>query len=961
MKKYIFFIQGLMLSVLSLAKPVTMEDARVVADIYFSHFSGRVDPVLLDFTGLTYDNILVYYVFNYSGGGFVVVAADDAVIPIMAQANAGYLEKSSPCPSVKFWFESISKEVFRIVSMGADNSATIKRWDRIRNHEFSYLTRDVGPLLSTTWDQGVWYNFYCPADLAGPGGHTWAGCVATSTGQIMKYHSFPVQGVLAHSYVLPVYGTQSVNFGETTYHWEAMDVTANQSSYQDIATLLYHAGVAVEMSYSPYGSGASENEIPWALSTYFNYDPSTVRLEYKADYSDAEWEEMMKADLNASLPLFYGGDDGTSGHGWVCDGWRPDDNMFHMNWGWSGNSDGWYAIGALNTFNGNYNNNNFIIRGIRPGNAELIVRITNLVHGEIIGYGPIVNINCSLIAGTANTMNLFMDDSLIYTTGQADFTFELATLDYDLGLHIIKLEAINASDTVFHAVEVGNIGWEEQASAFTNEGRGIKYICAVDSLVAWAIAYDGVYMNNYIQEFTRTVNGGETWTPGVISNCSGLEPAMIFALNSDTAYCPMFRQTGSNPQGIYVTWDNGSSWTRQTSASFSDAASFPNVVHFFNKYDGFCMGDPVNGEFEIYTTTDGGNTWTPLPGDVIPDPFVNEYGVTGYYSGVGNSVWFGTSKGRVFRSSDKGLHWDVSTTTFAGRYVDVRFADGLHGLAQDKNLNNTGALCETFDGGVTWSPVTINGQIGTNDFCFVPGTDNTWLSNEAGSNPGSFFSMDGGHSWERISGTEGRQFLALDFINNRTGWAGGFNLSSTEGGVYSFIGSLLAGSVLAPVTGLYAIVTGTNVDLNWTAPAYGQVSGYYVYRNDTLLTAVPVTYPVYNDFPVPIGMHTYCVTAAYSSGESEAACTQAEITYGFEEENDLIIKFYPNPVREIFIIESPVYFRCARLFNLSGQQVFECESHRKILRIPTGNFQPGIYIIQVVLNDKIITAKILIE
>ncbi|MEI6060840.1 MAG: C10 family peptidase, partial [Bacteroidota bacterium] len=686
MRKLIFIILGLCPGFLSLATPVTLSEARLIADNYFSHYSGK--PILTPAAGFSvqYRGTTVYHVLNYLGGGFVVVAADDAVIPVLAESSESFIEQNISNPSTKYWFECYSKEIEDIIKAGADNSITLQQWNRIRNNEFDRATSDVGPLLTTSWDQGQWYNAFCPSDAAGPGGHVWAGCVAAAMGQIMKYYNFPSQGVMSHSYESVIYGTQSANFADSVYNWDRMGNSASSSAYMDIASLLYQVGVSVDMNYNMTGSGAYDAKIPWALSTYFNYDPSDMGMELKSDYTETEWKELIKAELNALHPVFYSGDDLTlGGHAWVCDGWNWGSDMFHMNWGWSGLSDGWYFIGSLNTFNGRYNTNHAIVKGIKPGNPDLVIRITNLHPGQLIAYGQEVGIDCSVIRGAAGTIHLYVDNNLVYTTTQTGFTYGFKTTDYALGSHTIKVEAINATDTAYHEVTIRNSYWVSQASAFPVVSRGVGYLHVVDSLVAWGTAYDGANTSNCIQEFTRTSNGGQTWIPGTIPACAGLVPSMIFALNADTAYCPMYKLTGSNPQGIYVSFDGGIGWSRQQSASFSNSASFPNVVHFFNRNEGFCMGDPANGEFEIYTSMDGGNNWIPVAADSIPDPIPDEYGVTGYYSAKGEYAWFGTSKGRVYRTRDKGHNWEVSTTTLGGKFVDVEFADSLHGLAQDRN------------------------------------------------------------------------------------------------------------------------------------------------------------------------------------------------------------------------------------------------------------------------------------
>lgn len=876
MLKIIGLILGLLLTFQCFAKTKSEKEARVLADRYFNSYSVKSAVMLKNSFSVQYNGTTVYHVFNYEGGGFVVVSASDAVTPILAQSDNGFIDENITNPAVKYWFESYSKEIEYIIKSNPDNTETLKEWNSITGKSSEGSVFDAGPLLTTEWDQGEWYNYYCPVDTRGPGGHVDAGCTATAMAQIMKYYNFPEKGFLSHSYEIPDYGVQTVNFGETTYNWGAMGKTANSTNYHEIAKLIYHAGVSDEMVYNITGSGAPTQNVPWALTTYFNYDPKLIKHLKLADYTVSNWKELLKTELHSSRPVLYVGYGSVTGHSWVCDGWRSGDDMFHMNWGWSGKENGWFRIGELNTNIGGYNRDNEIVTGIKPGNPNLVVRITNLKPNQLIACNSSVTVDCSVLKGTVNAVNIYVDNIKIYTASQSNFKYKLLTKDYAIGSHVIKVEAVNSTDTSFHEVMVRNSEWISQATTFTKPLRGISYLHAVDSLVVWAIAYDSKGDRLPINEFTRTENGGETWKSGIISGCDGLRPSMIFALNSKTAYCPMNLQSGTNPKGIYVTMDSGNTWKRQTSASFSDPASFPNVVHFFDQNNGFCMGDPVGGEYEIYTTSDGGNSWIKVTAENIPNPLTSEEGIAGYYSSIGDNVWFGTTKGRVYRSSDRGRNWNVSTTSFSGNTVDVDFADQFHGLAQNKSNKTTGTLSETFDGGVTWSLVKPTGPMGSEDLCFVPGTENTWIS--AG-NPiyGVFYSCDGGHSWVPFAGIENDQMIKIAFLSTETGWAGGFNASASVGGMYKFVGKLKCQKILNPVTNLIAIVSGKNINLEWNAPAKDTISGYKLYRNEILLSEIAANTRNYIDKGVAAGKQKYCVVAVSPEGESVAVCADAFI------------------------------------------------------------------------------------
>ncbi len=961
MQNISILLLSLLLTVSGFSKTVTIENARIVADNYFNRLSGRINLALDNSFSVQYEGLTVYHVFNYKSGGFVVVAADDAVVPILAQSNEGFIDQNITKPSVKYWFESYSKEIVHIISANLDNTKTLKDWNRIRNKAFEKTINDIGPFLTTTWDQGEWYNYYCPVDAGGPGGHVWAGCVATAMSQIMKYYNFPEKGFLSHSYEAPDYGTQAVNFGESTYNWGTMGNSASSSSFEAIANLMYHAGVSVDMNYNLTGSGASYDATRWAFATYFNYDPLKIAFSQKKDFDDIQWKELLKSELFAFRPVLYGGDNTTGGHAWVCDGWQwTIGDRFHMNWGWSGMYDGWFLIGQLNTWAGNYNTNNVAITGIEPGNPNLVVRVTNLMPNQLIACNSTVAIDCSVIKGTPAAVNLFIDNNLVYTSSQANFTYNLNTTGYTLGSHTVKVEAIYSTDTAYHQVIVRNSEWISQASAFVNPLRGITYLHAVDSLVVWATAYDGINVNSPIQEFTRTENGGETWTSGTISGCEGLTPSMIFALNADTAYCPMYWEAYTNQMGIYKTTDGGLSWNRQSSALFNDPASFPNVVHFFDNSSGFCMGDPVSGEYEIYITDNGGVTWNRVAADSIPNPVFGELGIVGFYSAFGDNAWFGTSNGKVYRTTNKGKLWEASMTNLVGKYVDVDFANQFHGLAQDQNLNTLGALSETFDGGISWSLVNPIGPVGISDFCFVPGTENTWVSTNSNISGGVSYSFDGGHSWAPLDALNNSQFLAVDFATNSCGWAGTFNASVSAEGMFKYVGSIPGAAALSPVTDLVATITDRNVRLEWAAPGTGSVLGYNVYRSDTLLNMFPLSGQIYNDNQVANGHHTYCVKAVYAAGESAEVCTVAWITYGISE-NDATVKVYPNPAYETINIETPVNFSKVRMLTVLGQEVYAYCAPNNRLKILTAGFKPGIYFIQMVVGDKMFAQRISIR
>jgi hypothetical protein len=180
-----------------------------------------------------------------------------------------------------------------------------------------------------------------------------------------------------------------------------------------------------------------------------------------------------------------------------------------------------------------------------------------------------------------------------------------------------------------------------------------------------------------------------------------------------------------------------------------------------------------------------------VPAGNIPNRLPHEISVMGCYSAVHDTIWFGTSMGRVYKSVDKGYHWTVSLAgVMAGKYVKPVFRNGSHGLLLDE-LSGNGMLCESFNGGVTWSKVDYTGPNYSGDISYVPGTPNTWVRSGFLTGPsGCAYSFDGGHTWADFPGTKDSQFSLMAWVNDHCGWSGGINSSHTENGVQKFIGSL---------------------------------------------------------------------------------------------------------------------------------------------------------------------------
>jgi len=362
---------------------------------------------------------------------------------------------------------------------------------------------------------------------------------------------------------------------------------------------------------------------------------------------------------------------------------------------------------------------------------------------------------------------------------------------------------------------IGQSGWTQVDSGLpTGKGIGQISVGMDDNTALW-----GLPVNNdgsIHDAFTRSIDGGNTWEAGTFNAGDGL--SQLFAFDADV--CWALFNTGAT-QGLYKTVDGGATWVKK--GGVYGASSFANVMHFFDDMNGFAQGDAVDGYFELYTTTDGGENWTRVPEANIPPQIESdEWGITGNYCAVGDHIWYGTNKGRIFRSTDKGYNWDVSVTTLLDgdnpATVNSLMYDELNGIAFKSylNLGFEEQLNVTTDGGVTWTDLFPAGTNYARYIYHVPGTDNTVIGSAgtpSDAGMGISISTDGGASWEVIS--EGYSFLASAWLDLETGWCGTettFNRS--VGGVYIF------GNPPAPF-GLEATVDVLDVYLTWLAPGAG--------------------------------------------------------------------------------------------------------------------------------------------
>lgn len=395
----------------SFAQQVDLHTAQSIANRFYSaKGTGSLKPDSVIIIQNDKSTPLIYVFTDRGSRSFMALSANKSAYPLLAWSfESGFMTKKNE--GMKDYFRLAALQIEETQKLDLVSDATIDNaWS---NMEKSGTPRgdnskNLSPLLSTTWDQGCYYNGMAPAHTSGPCGRCYAGCVATAMAQVMKYHNYPPSGIGSHSYGTMGYGLLSANFANTTYHWDSMPNAINDSNFH-IAQLLFHCGVSVEMSYAPDGSGAFTADAREAYVNYFNYAPYATYSERGA-VGDTEWGQILMYELDCSRPILYHGYGTDGGHAFVCDGYDGPTH-FHFNWGWSGYGNGYYYVNNLNPGGSGFSDGQGIVFMIEPPTGDsqhcassvtLTAAKDTITDGsDSLRYGN--NSNCKWIIAPPNT------------------------------------------------------------------------------------------------------------------------------------------------------------------------------------------------------------------------------------------------------------------------------------------------------------------------------------------------------------------------------------------------------------------------------------------------------------------------------------------------------------------------------------------------------------------------------
>ena len=356
------------------ALPITEKEALQKAQAFmqgkeFQQFAGSKNMRRAP-QGTKADN--AYYVFNVeNNGGFVIIAGDDVVEPVIGYATEGRFDSSDLPENMLEWLNRISAQIKDAADAPmlsrASSVAPLPVQRAVQNH------MAIEPLIITTWNQGNSsneintdgvYNIKCPMIN---GQYTCTGCVATAGAQLMYYYKYPQ----APTKPVPGYDSSgadtSAGLPSIQFQWDKMQTSytyndPNTEAVNAVADLMLYCGYAAQMNYGVDGSGASTYTLAQGMAVYFDYDPNTWKGVTASSYSIAEWDELMYNELAHSRPIIYSGTSKTGGgHAFICDGYDGN-GFYHFNFGWGGSGNGAYKLYAA----GDYIKNHDAIIGLQP-------------------------------------------------------------------------------------------------------------------------------------------------------------------------------------------------------------------------------------------------------------------------------------------------------------------------------------------------------------------------------------------------------------------------------------------------------------------------------------------------------------------------------------------------------------------------------------------------------------------
>lgn len=462
----------------------------------------------------------VYLFTRGETGGFILTAADDKAPAFLGYGDRAFDADGQAAPAFLYWIDQIAREV----GFAAGNAA----YAPVR----AAMEREpIAPMCTTKWNQDSPYNDMCPVVN---GGISVTGCSATAAAQVLKYHNWPLVGNGEVSYTLEATGeTLSIDLGSTSFNWDAMldsymDGAGTPEQREAVALLMKALGYGMSMMYSPTGSGAYSFNTARLLAENFRYDKG-IRFLYRDWYTLADWNDIVYKSLSEYGPVIYNGQSNAGGHSFVCDGYDKDD-LFHINWGWGGVSDGYFLLNALDPSNqgiggstsgAGFNYMQDIICDIRPDK-----------HGDS-KFAPLLAVNGNLEMKIEG--DKLVIPSMVYNSGPGDVETGLFAVVFSP----ITLFGFPAGESMYSAMEIDGL---EQQYGFRGIELGLEDIEKGRYKVGLAYSYSD---DSWMPVMLDRMDGG-TFGLTVAEDATSVASMKVFSPDIEDVVLPTSYVSGSD-------------------------------------------------------------------------------------------------------------------------------------------------------------------------------------------------------------------------------------------------------------------------------------------------------------------------------------------------------------------------------------------------------------------------------
>ncbi len=550
MKRLLPLIAAAMVALPLTAAPVDVTTARTKAQQYLASkvcagkimAPGATDAKLIKTEMGEKAQCPVYYIFN-TATTFVIVSGDDRAEEVLAIGDKPLNLDRIPC-NMQAWLDNYKTQLDWLLS---HPDVKVEKPTTYKSPQLPD-SRPIGPLLTAMWDQTEPFWDQCQFGYNGTTHQCYTGCPATSASMILYYWKYPreqVGPIPAYTSTLDLGSWNSVTYTyptlpAVTFDWDNMldDYTGDYTPEQGaaVATLMRYVGQCEQMMYGTYEAGGSgiyttDTQIVADMYIGFGYDESTCRLVRKSNYSEEQWAALLQEEIIAQRPVVFCGVDtgGAGGHAFNVDGYDPSLNMYHVNFGWSGDGNNWYAMNAFSYGGYTFSDNQRMVLGIQPPAGKIIATPSQVSFAGFAGesYSQVVRVNARNLE---DNITVALSGSPLYSVSTTTITPGDATNGVDVVVTYAPTEAgssdatltLSCADEDVEPVTVPIAGVARpRVPTLIVEPQSLKFDASLSLPVTKTVSVTGAFLTGDVTlAVSNDVSGAFTVSPATISQSS---------------------------------------------------------------------------------------------------------------------------------------------------------------------------------------------------------------------------------------------------------------------------------------------------------------------------------------------------------------------------------------------------------------------------------------------------------